>query len=103
MSAKSKTSTIVAALIMVVPMVVLRAYVIARLWAWFMVPLGVAEIGLAQAAGLVLLVSMIRNRPANAAEPDPEWKFILPKTVVDNIGASLAALLMGWALAGVMP
>jgi hypothetical protein len=46
-------------LIAVFPIVVLRGFVLSRLWGWFIVPLGLPSIGIAQACGIALILGFL--------------------------------------------
>lgn len=50
-----------------------EAWLVATLWRWFLVPLGIPAIGNAHALGLSVLVSFIAKSP-NAAVQDGEWQ-----------------------------
>ena len=42
--------------------VALRGWVLSVMWSWFMVPIGVAEIGVAHACGVSTIVAMLTYR-----------------------------------------
>ena len=46
-------------IILWLPLAALRGWVIQNLWAWFIVPFGVSEIGLWHATGISLIVTML--------------------------------------------
>lgn len=56
-SRKDKVYTLLH-LVFLVPAIMGRAWVMAQLWAWFMVPLGVVSIGMAHTLGLSTLFGM---------------------------------------------
>lgn len=46
-----------------IPATILGGFVIADMWEWFIVPIGVAQIGIAQGIGLSLLLGLISPTP----------------------------------------
>jgi len=50
-----------------------QAYVTSTIWGWFMVPLGVPAIGLWHAAGLGILVHVIRGKGGQKPPKDKIW------------------------------
>lgn len=74
-----------------------HAFVLATLWAWFVVPLGVAKIGVAHAYGLSSIFSVILST-RGIYQPEDKRK--------EAVGAALAipafALLFGWIALGFM-
>ena len=60
MSEKKETPlTLLAGLLLVFPANFTQAWVLKKMWAWFIVPLGVATIGVSQAYGIVATVSVV--------------------------------------------
>ena len=72
----------------------LRAWIITWLWLWFIVPLGVTEIGLAWAIGLASIISMFSHDapPAKASDETDMWAKAIGKLIV----SPLLALGFGW-------
>jgi len=71
----------------------LRAFVLYKLWGWFIVPLGVASIEMAQAYGISILVSILTMSNADirsATEIDPA------ESVVYGFTISALFLVIGW-------
>jgi len=54
----------------------LRAWALATLWAWFILPLGAPRIGYAHALGISTLVSMFTHQFPSARQigEDADWK-----------------------------
>jgi hypothetical protein len=50
-------SLAVIVLIALFPIIILRGFVLSRLWAWFLIPLGLPSIGVAHAIGIALIFS----------------------------------------------
>lgn len=77
-----------------------RAFVFTKLWQWFVSPLGVFEIGIAHALGLMLVIGLLRYKYE-------ETKTVPTSDSLKRAGAAVfittLALLLGWALAGMMP
>ena len=104
MSAKVENprSVLGAALVLLVAAPPLRAWAVSALWAWFVVPLGVPQIGMAHALGLVMLLQFTRSvrystkeqREAFAAEP-----FL---RVTTDLGLAPAVVGIGWCVHEVM-
>lgn len=77
-----------------------QAFVFTRLWAWFVAPLGVPGIGMPHALGIMLTIGLLRSMGGKVSD----------KTLMDysaemcgrEITVALA-LVVGWALAGMMP
>jgi hypothetical protein len=57
-------------LIVLIPGILWRAYVLSTLWGWFLVPLGVMDIEMAQAYGIALLVAMLTYEHTRSADSD---------------------------------
>lgn len=72
---------------------VIRGFVLSVLWDWFMVPLGVAEIGIAWAIGLSLIVGFFTSHLYSG-----ENKKDAGEIVVGGIFNSLFALFLGWII-----
>lgn len=46
-----------------IPAALYSGFVLQDLWGWFVAPLGVPQIGLIQAVGLLLIVALVRRTP----------------------------------------
>lgn len=69
--------------------VVLRAVVIQDLWLWFLVPLGLPEIGFAHAGGMgiaVIFIAGVRDRPYKDAP------------AVETLAGDLAFTFLAWLM-----
>lgn len=76
----------------VVPLALLRGVVVRDMWAWFVVPLGVKPIGMAEAIGLSLLVSYVTYTYVDNEE---DWP------VVAGFIRSLIITLICWGWAAI--
>lgn len=78
-----------------IPTVMLRGFVLSRLWQWFIAPLGVAQIGIAQAIGISILVGLLAKdgKPKDDDEDTPA----LGKACVALLVATFASLV-SWGL-----
>jgi len=76
----------------------LKAWVLAILWTWFVVPLGVPAIGNAHALGLAGLIWFSMYSGNNRKLED----YDVGEAVVSSILAPLIALLVGWCCYTVM-
>lgn len=72
-------------------------FIVSVLWGWFIVPLGVAQIGFAHAYGISLLGSVLMSTRGLNINGEGGWM-----TVVAGIGINLLALLLGWVATGFM-
>jgi uncharacterized membrane protein len=74
-------------------------FTVSVLWGWFIVPLGMAQIGFAHAYGISLLGSvMMSTRGINmAGDGTNGWT-----TAAVGIVINLLALLLGWVTVGFM-
>lgn len=83
-------------LVSIVLTAILRGFVLSILWGWFVEPLGVAAINIAEAIGLATILGMLLQR-----EPDPEldklpfWRRYVAAFTVTVVGA-IFALGIGW-------
>lgn len=82
-----------------IPNALLRGFVLSRLWHWFMVPLGVREVGIALAIGISLLVGLIARNPY-AAESD-EDEAPMTKAVTRQFGNVLVSLI-AWGFGAIV-
>jgi hypothetical protein len=78
---------------------VYRAWVATFLWAWFVVPLGAQQIGTLHACGLVILLGLVRWKPADT-NPDGGPELIL-KMIFNSLFATtftlgFAAVVHAW-------
>lgn len=58
----------VASIVGVIVGTVLSAWVLTQMWGWFIVPLGVASIGMAHAWGLIILIHWLTDHNAKTEE-----------------------------------
>ena len=72
-SGKSKTtvSESLLAILLALASVPLNGWVLSILWLWFVVPLGVPAIGIAQAVGLATLIGMLRRGSLKSDDAEP--------------------------------
>lgn len=85
-------------LISSIPLALWRAYVIARLWAWYMVPLGVPAVGVVQAYGVSLVIGIVTGAAyRDATKREAEDDAAIVKRIVGVAVMSGFALLFGWA------
>jgi hypothetical protein len=95
---KEKGGCFIAILIFaVLPFVLMwEAFVLTRLWAWFIVPFGIMAIGKAHAYGLVLVVSMFKGHIPDRDDEDKGIGYIFFKLLMYGFGAPLMILFCGW-------
>lgn len=79
---------------------IVRGLVLSVLWGWFVVPLGVTDIGAVEAIGLMTSISFIVYRPPDEASKQKVKEQGAGKAFVAGISTSifisLFALGMGW-------
>ena len=73
------------------------AFVLSVLWGWFVVPLGVAKIGMAHAYGLSLIPTTILGVRGLYAPEDKRTESVASALIMPA-----AALLFGWIALGFM-
>lgn len=79
------------ALVLLSPLIILRAWVLTMLWGWYVVPaFGAEPLRLIFAFGILMIVMVFRG-------VRPKSDKTLGETVVDTIASSLLILLVGWA------
>ena len=69
----------------------LRGYVLAKAWGWFLVPVGLRPVGIAQAFGISILFALVAPSPSNQKD----------QSVGEAIAISLLLPLVGWFAASV--
>lgn len=83
-----------------------RTWVFKTLWLWFLVPLGVMEISLAHAFGLIMLFSFLWGRRKDMETPKEDIETLAKKfnfeetleQLLTSLFISLFALGMGWVV-----
>lgn len=83
-----------------IPATFLRAWVLTLLWAWFVSPLGVVEIGLWQAIGISTFVTLLTFHQLPNSERDPAEQSLV--NVFTWLVLSLVCLGMGFIAHGAM-
>ena len=84
---------VVAALVLTVPAILLRAWVLIQLWGWFIVTgFGAAPLGMLTASGLFLVAHLFT---ADHEKTEPTWD-ALAGSVAFSVMAPLFMLLLGW-------
>lgn len=76
---------------------VYHAFVLSTLWAWFVVPLGVAKIGMAHAYGLALIPTTVIGARGLYSPEDKRTEAAVAAIVIPAV-----ALLFGWIALGFM-
>lgn len=82
--------------VLLIPSILLRAWALAKLWLWFVVPLGVQPIGRAHAYGLAALLFFAIIQPNMEDHPHPD------RRAVALIIWPLIAVGSGWICKGIM-
>jgi hypothetical protein len=80
----------------VIPVILMwEAFVLTRLWGWFVVPFGIMAIGKAHAYGLVLLVSMFKGHIPSKDDEEKGIYYTFFKLLIYGFGAPLVILIIG--------
>jgi hypothetical protein len=80
-----------------IPVLILRGFVLSQLWLWFLVPLGVPVVGIAQAIGISLLVSMLTVSSHKSSDDDDFWT-----GAIGNLLKSLLMSLLAWGMGAIV-
>ena len=85
-------------LVAIVPLWMLKGYVISQLWTWFLVPLDIPAIGIAQALGLAVLSSLflLGTQKENKDDPDATFTAIMVGKLLGYTGAYLFCWATGY-------
>jgi len=82
------------ALLLIVPVTIFRGYVLSQLWHWFVVPLGVTDIGIAWAIGLSVLVTLFTFRYDIQTDKDMQgWTGAIVGFIIVLISWGMGALV----------
>ena len=66
-----------------------------KLWLWFVVPLGIRPIGLAEAIGVTLIVRMWTHEGAQKPREERGYKVQLIAAMIETVGRPLVFLALG--------
>ena len=81
-------------LLLSIPASILQGFVISKLWFWFIAPLGIVNIGIAQAIGISLIVSLLTTHVDMARDPDMKgWPMLI---------GQVAGLLFIWGFGAIV-
>jgi len=82
-------------LIMIPISILLKGFVLSKLWFWFMVPLGVVPISLAHAYGLAILIALFTHQSQKPAEEGTLGQMAF-RMFIMSIGGPLIVWFVGW-------
>lgn len=84
--------------------VIMNGYAMFVLWGWFVVPLGVAEIGVAHAIGLASIVSYMTHQDQSLLAQDRSKSSFerLAQSLALAFGKPLVLIAFGWIVASFM-
>ena len=60
--------------IMLITAYIINGFVLTKLWAWFIVPFGLPELGLAQAIGIAMVIGFLTNQHIPDNKDEKAWK-----------------------------
>lgn len=88
-----KSLVVLIAVVMVIPLILLRGFVLSTMWSWFVCPLGIAPISFSLAVGLSLVVGLFHV-------PDYYDKSLSEslKTVGMIYLGPIVSLIFGWVV-----
>ena len=84
-------------LLVVFVLAVFTGFTVSVLWGWFIVPLGVAQIGFAHAYGISLLGSALMSTRGLNTNGEGGWVTVATGIVINRL-----SLLRGWVAVGFM-
>jgi hypothetical protein len=90
----------VISLLLVFPLAAWKGWVLVRIWAWFVVPLGVPALTVWHAAGLSLLVGWLADSSAYFANTSEDKRSRAEKFVT-SVTLSVLTPLLTWGMAAV--
>jgi len=76
----------------------IRGWVLAVQWEWFLVPLGAPAVGVAQAIGISIVVAMLTHQPTKSKDDDKSAQEILWLALINSIVLSLFYLVLGFII-----
>ena len=75
----------------------LNAFALTKMWGWFIVPLGVASIGMAHAWGLTMLISWLTNHSYKTSD-DQGLGVLVGKAIIYPLFVLLFGSLAFWMM-----
>ncbi len=72
-----------------------RGFVLSYLWTWFLVPLGVPDIGIIHAIGISMIASFLTSQYINNKDAD-KWGSIAFTTLVPFFALVFGAIAHAW-------
>jgi hypothetical protein len=94
-SLRAKRADALAVVLLFVPTLLWEAFVLARLWLWFVVPLGLPKLGVVQVAGIDFIATLCKYSAAKKAEVKPGE---FPGLLVMRAGVFLFGFVVCWLL-----
>jgi len=76
----------------IVPVYIINGFVIAKLWLWFIVPIGLEPIGMAQAIGIGIIISMLTKQHVPSDKNESKWWMPFVRMYL----SPFMALFVGW-------
>lgn len=98
--AATKALACVGVLALSLAAVLWRAFVFTKLWTWFVAPLGLPELGMPHALGIMLAIGFLRS--TREKEPD-KTSMERAEEICARATIAALALAVGWTLSGMMP
>lgn len=80
--------------VVIVPLALLRGWVLSLLWGWFIVPLGVPAVGVVHAIGIAFVVGMFTS--AAKVDSDHPWRNIAIGFLAPLLTLAFGAIVHGF-------
>jgi hypothetical protein len=81
----------IAVVVLLLPSILLRGFVVVKLWGWYVLPFGVSQIGMAHALGISLFLSLLSQQHQPARDSREKYEIL-----ISTIVGPLWVLLFGW-------
>jgi hypothetical protein len=88
-----------ATILLVVPTSLFRAWLLTFMWAWFILPLGLAVPTVWVLAGLLMTVSFVRGVPVDNDPKEYEWSEVVGKMVTSGFVTPSIGIAFAWLIA----
>lgn len=91
--------TLFAAVLLIVPVNLYRAWLLSFMWVWFIAPLGASVPTVWVIAGLLMVFSFVRGTQYDNDPKEYEWSEVVSKTVSSGFIVPSFAFAFAWLVA----